>query len=65
MRMRMLGAPAVFPEPVLEECTKNARDARAFFVWSNGDDLTAVVADVGDDAEAVQRTVRRFIPEFA
>lgn len=63
--MRLLGAPAEFPGPVFEEAMRNAAEGRAFFVWSDGEDLTAVVADQGDRASDVQRIVRRHVPEFA
>jgi hypothetical protein len=63
--MRLLGASADFPQPVLEEVKKTAGLSLPFFVWSDGDDLTAVVADDGDQAADVQRVVKRYVPEFA
>lgn len=63
--MRLLGAPADYPAPVLDEVRRTAAGGRSFFVWSDGEDLVAVVADDGDDAADVQRIVRRHVPEFA
>lgn len=63
--MRLLGAPADYPAPVFEELRKNAANGRSFFLWSDGEDLTAVVADEGDLPADVQRIVQRHVPEFA
>lgn len=63
--MRLLGAPADYPGPVFEEVKRTAAGGRSFFVWSDGDDITAVVADEGDQSQDVQRIVKRHVPEFA
>ena len=62
--MQLLGASAEEAEAaVFATVAAAVRQGRAALVWSDGDDVTAVVADRGETAGDVQAAARRFIPE--
>lgn len=62
--MQLLGCSAEDAEAaVLATVASALRQGRAALVWSDGDDVTALVADSGESAGDVQAAARRFIPE--
>jgi hypothetical protein len=62
--MQVIGCSAEELEAVTLALAGAAIAGRAFAVWCDGDDVTAVVADAGDSAGDVLGAARRFVPEL-
>lgn len=61
--MRLMGASAPDARPVLTEVADACRAGRAVYLWSDGEDVMAVVADEGDTFEAFAAMAARVAPQ--
>lgn len=61
--MQMLGSSAGEATEVLDQIARAGRLGLASLLWSDGADLTAIVAEDGDKPTDVRRIARRFLPE--
>jgi len=62
--MRIIGCSAIGARPVIDELRDASFAGRPAFVWLDGDDITAVVGEHGDDVGDVLKMVRRTLPEL-
>lgn len=63
--MRLMGAAAPCARPVVDEVAETLHAGRPAFLWCDGDDVTVIVGDEGDQAEQLLKLVRRTLPEVA
>jgi hypothetical protein len=60
--MRVMGAPAFAGEPITEELQAAALAGLPAFVWCDGEELVAVLADKGDTVADVLALVAKVVP---
>lgn len=60
--MLVLGVSAVSADPVIQQIAGAAFKGCAFFLWSDGEDITAVVGEEGDALTDVQKMAARMRP---
>lgn len=63
--MRLMGAAAPCAQPLTEEVSEALYAGRAVFLWSDGEDVVALVGDEADEAQVVAKMARRAVVEFA
>ena len=59
--MRIIGTAAIAARSVTEELATALHEGRPVFVWSDGEDVTCVLGEAGDEASDVARMAGRFI----
>lgn len=61
--MRLIGAAAPCSEALIEQVRDALWHGRPVMVWSDGDDVTAVVCDRDETADDLARVAAKVMPE--
>ena len=60
--MQLMGASAVCAGPVVHELAAAAFEGRVALVWLDGEDLTALFGDAGDNVADVLKQAAKVLP---